>query len=74
MICLIVLALMTPVANLQGLVAEQSSFGGPDLFSSTDEVRKLFVKEVDLRDRLGAHLKTLHGQIQALDRDDFYCL
>ena len=71
MICLIIFALMTPVANPQGVVSEQSSFGGPDLFSSTEEVRKLFVKEVDLRDRLGAHLKTLRGQIQALDRERF---
>lgn len=69
MIVLALLVLMAPVANLQGVVTEQNSLGGPDLFSSTDEVRKLFEKEINLRRRLGAHLEILRGQIQALDRD-----
>ena len=69
MIVLTLLVLMVPVANLQGVVTEQSSVGGLDLFSSTDEVRRLLEKEVDLRKRLGAHLDILREQIQALDRD-----
>ena len=69
MLVLALLVLMAPVANLQGVVSEQSGFGGLDLFSSSDEVRKLFEKEVDLRKRLGAHLDILRGQIKALDRE-----
>ena len=68
MLVLALLVLKAPVANLQGVVSEQSGFGGLDLFSSSDEVRKLFEKEVDLRKRLGAHLEILRGQIKALDR------
>ena len=69
MLFLALLLLMAPVANMKGVVSEQSGFGGLDLFSSSDEVRKLFEKEVDLRKRLGAHLEILRGQINALDRE-----
>ena len=68
MIILALLFVMAPVANLQGIVTEEGSFGGLDLFSSTDEISKLFEKEVDLRKRLGAHLEILRAQVRAMDR------
>ena len=69
MIVFALLVMLAPVTNLQGVVTEQSSFGGLDLFSSTDEIRRLFEREVDLRQRLSAHLQILREQIRALDRN-----
>ena len=71
MIILALLFPLAPVANLQGIVTEEGSFGGLDLFSSTDEISKLFEKEVDLRKRLGAHLEILRAQVKAMDRCNF---
>ena len=70
MIILTFLLLMAPVAHLQGIVTEEGGFGGLDLFSSTDEISKLFEKEVDLRKRLGAHLEMLRAQVKAMGRYD----